>query len=255
MVKVRILGIAGSPRHGNTEIIVKEALNAAEELGDVETELIAIADKKILGGCPSTVCYKCITNPSAELLCQYYEDDVNDIFRSMMISDGIIIGTPVYFGSIPAQLKCVIDRSIPGVASGFQFRNKVAGVITVSLDRNTCEGAMINLWRWFLTHDMIIVGVGPVRPEKGVGSYYGATALQGYPYPVSTLSREGSSAVKQDEVGMAAARFLAKRVTEMAKIVKSGLSQLQPEELAWYKQYALDWYEKYKQYGKRNTSP
>ncbi len=35
---VKILGIVGSPRHGNTEILVKEALKSAEELGNIETE-------------------------------------------------------------------------------------------------------------------------------------------------------------------------------------------------------------------------
>jgi len=46
-VKVKILGISGSPRKGhNTEIMVKEALKGAESVGNVETELYSFAGKK-----------------------------------------------------------------------------------------------------------------------------------------------------------------------------------------------------------------
>jgi hypothetical protein len=36
---VRILGIVGSPRKGNTDLLVREALKSAEAVGNVETEL------------------------------------------------------------------------------------------------------------------------------------------------------------------------------------------------------------------------
>ena len=48
MTKVNILGIVGSPRHrSNTEVMVREALKGAEETGNVETQILQLAGKKI----------------------------------------------------------------------------------------------------------------------------------------------------------------------------------------------------------------
>jgi multimeric flavodoxin WrbA len=51
-MKIKVLGINGSPRkRGNTRIMLHEAIQAASELKDVETEYISLAEHKILGGC------------------------------------------------------------------------------------------------------------------------------------------------------------------------------------------------------------
>ena len=42
MEKVKILGIAGSPRKGNTEYLVQRALEAAESIGGVDTEFVSL---------------------------------------------------------------------------------------------------------------------------------------------------------------------------------------------------------------------
>ena len=81
MERVRILGLSGSPRHGNTEILVNEALEAAAKLGDVDVEFTSLADKKIKGGCEA--CYVCFTQPLAEPLCTVYEDDLNEILKKI----------------------------------------------------------------------------------------------------------------------------------------------------------------------------
>lgn len=110
MVKVKILGISGSPRHGNTEILVKEALKAGEELSDVETEIVSIATAKIDGGCRADyACWKKSSRERFPYQCVNYKDDVNKIMAKMIEADGIIIGTPVYWGSIPSQLKALLD--------------------------------------------------------------------------------------------------------------------------------------------------
>jgi len=233
-MKVKVLGISGSPRHGNTDILVKESLKGAEELREVETEFISVKDKKIRGGCIST--YRCFRDPSWTAPCRDYKnDDVNEILLKMVEADGIIVGVPVYWGGLTAQLKNVIDRSMSLEPLGFPLRNKVGGAIAVAYDRQGgLEGAIAELQRWFLTHDMIIVSVGPERPKESIGCYYGVAALQGWPTPVSTrVDPKGSlSAVKQDIVGMTAARFLGKRVAEMAKVIKAGFAQVKGET-AW----------------------
>jgi len=53
---VRILGIVGSPRRGNTEILVKEALKSAAEVEGVETDILHVAPLKIN---PCIACFRC----------------------------------------------------------------------------------------------------------------------------------------------------------------------------------------------------
>jgi len=60
-------------------------------------------------------------------------------------------------------------------------------------------------------------------------------ALQGYPYPVHSNEPGDDTAVLQDDIGMAAARFLGKRVTELAKVVKAGLAGVSDSEMGWPK--------------------
>jgi len=121
-----IIGICGSPRkNGNTEILLKEALKGAEELG-TKTELILLRMKKIefCKGCEE-VCEKTGS-------CQI-NDDMMEIYDKIGKSDGIIIGTPTYFNMISGVLKNFIDRCLPMSWSG-RLKNKVTGIIAVGGD-------------------------------------------------------------------------------------------------------------------------
>jgi len=221
-MKVKILGISGSPRHGNTDILVKETLRWAGSLGDVKTEFISISDYKIKSGCIS--CYKC-KGTNLDELCRGVKDDVNAIFKKMLEADGWIIGNPVYFGGITAQLKAIIDRSMSVEYAGCGFRNKVAGVVTVAVTRHGGhEGTIIDIHRFCMIHDMIVVGSGPERPKQGLGCFWGVAALRGYPYPVSSSDPQALTAVNQDDVGLGTCKYLGLRVAEMAHVVKAGFS-------------------------------
>ena len=64
-MKVKILGISGSPRKGNTDILVNECLNGAAEIKDVETEFLALSDYRLDGWC--TACMACFKKPDHEM--------------------------------------------------------------------------------------------------------------------------------------------------------------------------------------------
>jgi len=234
-MKIKVLGINGSPRkHGNTWIMLKEALQAASELKDVETEYISVSEHKILGGC--TACFICHKKPSLEELCRGYKepDDVNMILRKMLEADGWIIGSPVYLGSMTAQLKALIDRTHPAQPCGRAFRNKVCGVITMSYARMGGSEATIDaIHHWLMNLDAIIVGLGPERAAHGDSSYWGASGCQGWPKPLPSTAEGALKAVKQDPIGLTAARTLGKRVAELAKAVKAGFETLEKEETIW----------------------
>lgn len=120
---MRILGIVCSPRKGgNTEILVKEALEAAREAG-CETELILVADKKIA---PCDGCNACVKTSVCKIM-----DDMQGVYEELEKADGIIFGTPSYFINVSAQAKAIMDRTY-----AFRFtsklRGKVAGVIVAA---------------------------------------------------------------------------------------------------------------------------
>lgn len=247
MQEVTVLGIAGSPRrNGNTEYLIEEALKAAEEVPGVRTRFATLAGKRI-NPCPAD--YLCFKQATFDLPCPTYkDDDCNEILKMMLEADGIVVGCPVYYGGPTAQIKALFDRSMACEALGFKLRNKVCGTISVAYDRNGGqESTVIDMIRWALTHDMIVVSVGPDRPGKtGIGSYYGAIVTQGFPYPVSSPTPEGHRAASQDEIGLCAVRGIGKRVAEVAKMVKASLAGLSDSELAWPRDLVV---EMVKQYG------
>lgn len=222
-MKVKIIGISGSPRDGNTHILVKECLAAAETIKDVETEFIALRDYKIKGGC--LPCYKCFTKPDMEKLCYGYDDDMNDILRKTLTADGFIYGCPVYWGGLTPLFKMFIDRNHPFAALGAVNRNKVAGAVTVALGRTAGqEHAIAEMIRVIMFNDMIPVGVQPLWPAEGMASPWGVCGQQGWPTSVSSVAEGNKQAVKQDKIALACARVLGKRVAEMAKVVKAGFT-------------------------------
>ena len=122
---VKVLGIVGSPRkNGNTEFLVSHALKAIAEEG-LETELIPLAGLEIE---PCTACMACQKEERCSI-----EDDLFPIYLKMKEADGIIIASPVYYGSATALVKALMERS--GHISrhnGEPFSHKVGGPIVVA---------------------------------------------------------------------------------------------------------------------------
>jgi len=122
----KIIGVVGSPRrNGNTELLTREALKAAEAEG-IETELITLAGKEIK---PCDGCRQC---KEKKVDC-HIKDDLAPIFHKILKADGLILATPVYYGSATAQTKALIDRV--GYWSGAYDRpleNKVGAPLVVA---------------------------------------------------------------------------------------------------------------------------
>lgn len=233
-MKVKIIGISGSPRDGNTHILVKECLKAAETLKEVDTEFIALRDFKIKGGC--IPCYKCFKEPDWEKLCYGYKDDLNDILRKCLTGDGFIFGAPVYWGGLTPLFKMFIDRTHPLYSLGRALRNKPAGAVTVALARSGGqEHAIAEIIREVIFHDMIPVGVQPIWPAEGMASPWGVCGQQGWPNSISSVAEGNKEGVKQDKVALACAQVMGKRVAEMAKVIKAGFTLVNQEnnETEW----------------------
>ncbi len=101
----KILILSGSPRKGgNSDLLCNEFAKGAKEAGHEVTK-INIADKKV-NYC--LACYYCREHNGACV----HKDDMAEILQAMIDTDVLVLATPVYFYSIDAQLKTVIDRTV-----------------------------------------------------------------------------------------------------------------------------------------------
>jgi len=100
----KVIILEGSPRrNGNSSILCDEFARGAQEVG-CYVEKITIASKKISGCLGCNACYKnngiCIQ-----------KDDMEEVRAKMIDADIIVLASPIYFYTMTAQMKAVIDRT------------------------------------------------------------------------------------------------------------------------------------------------
>lgn len=119
----KVLILSGSPRkNGNSDILCDEFMKGAAEAGH-RVEKIRVSEKKV-GYCRA--CYACKGTGVCAI-----KDDMADILQKMIDADVLVLASPVYFYSIDAQLKAVIDRS---VARWQEVKNKELYYIMTAAD-------------------------------------------------------------------------------------------------------------------------
>ncbi len=110
----KVLILSGSPRkNGNSDILCDEFMRGALEAGNA-VEKVRVAEKKI-SYCRG--CYYCQKSGGECAI----KDDMAELLQKMIDADVIVLSSPVYFYSIAAQLKAVIDRT---VARWLEVKNK-----------------------------------------------------------------------------------------------------------------------------------
>ena len=99
----KVLILEGSPRrNGNSAILSDEFARGAEETG-CSLEKIQVAHKKVAGCLGCNACYR-----NGGVCVQ--KDDMAEIREKMLAADVIVLASPIYFYSMSAQMKAVIDR-------------------------------------------------------------------------------------------------------------------------------------------------
>lgn len=120
----KVLILSGSPRKGgNSDLLCDEFLKGAKESGN-EALKIRVAEKKI-GYCRG--CYACKNTGGTCAI----KDDMAEILPKIIDADVIVLASPVYFYSIDAQLKTLIDRT---VARWTEVKNKEFYYIMTAAD-------------------------------------------------------------------------------------------------------------------------
>ena len=156
----RILVITGSPRrNGNSFAMTDAFVKAAEERGHSVKRFDAAMMK--LGGCHA--CETCYRTGKA---CSF-DDDFNIIAPDILEADAIVFTMPVYWYSIPSQIKAVIDRIYSLVVGGKDISGKECALIACceEEDLTVLDGVRIPMERtaalnkWKMVGEVLVPGV------------------------------------------------------------------------------------------------
>ena len=159
----KVLILSGSPRKGgNSDLLCDEFMRGAIEAGN-DAAKIRIAEKKI-GYC--SACYYCRDHGG---VCAK-KDDMAEILQKMIDADVIVLSSPVYFYSIDAQLKALIDRT---VARWTEVRDKeFYYIVTCADEERESQERTIECFRGYAdcvegAKEMgVIYGIGVYQPGE-----------------------------------------------------------------------------------------
>jgi multimeric flavodoxin WrbA len=191
---MKVTAFNGSPRPaGNTAQAIGIVFEELEKEG-IGTELVNIGTKR-LSGC--IACGKCKQNKDKK--CVIKDDDMNSYIAKMEASDGIIIGSPVYYGNMTANTKALIERcGQVSRANGDLFARKIgAPVVSVRRAGSNFTYAGINFF------------FGILQMPIATSSYWNMT-----------LSRDPGD-VQKDEEGITVFRNLGKNMAWLIKKTKA----------------------------------
>jgi multimeric flavodoxin WrbA len=100
---LKVCGIVGSPRkNGNVDLLVSEVLKGAASKG-AKTCKLYLNDMNI------KPCQSCGIDPDPKHC--LFDDDMGRVYDVLENCDVVVLGSPVYFDSVSAQVKLMVDRS------------------------------------------------------------------------------------------------------------------------------------------------
>lgn len=169
-----VLILSGSPRKGgNSDILCDEFAKGAVASGNL-VEKIRIAEKSVA---PCRGCYACKSGGICAI-----KDDMAEILQKLILADVIVLSSPVYFYSIDAQLKAVIDRT---VARWLEVKNKEFYYILTAADEDvSAMDTSLACFRGYAdcvegAKEMgVILGIGVYEKGEIIGTHYISDAFE-----------------------------------------------------------------------------
>ena len=197
---MKVLMLNGSPReNGNIALAFHEMERVFQENG-VETENILLG-KKTVRGC--VACESCRKNGRC-----VFDDIVNELAEKFREADGLVIGSPVYYGSANGTLMSALQRLF--YSTSFDKSLKV-GASVVSARRSGCTATFDELNKFFTLSNM------PVATSQYWNNIYGWEPGEG----------------NVDQEGRQVMRVLARNMVFLMKSIALGKKEIgipQPEE-------------------------
>ncbi len=150
---MKVIAFNGSPRKkGNTAILINKVFDELHK-ENIETEMINIGQEHLMGCMACGYCKK-----QKNMRCKFDDDALNSYIPKMVEADGIIIGSPVYFADVTAQMKAFIDRvGYVTRANDMLLKNKV-GASVVAVRRAGAVRTFDTLNHFLHISEMIIPG-------------------------------------------------------------------------------------------------
>ena len=201
--KLKVLMLNGSPRaNGNIALAFREMEKVFEENG-VEYENILLGNKDIRG---CIACNSCAKNGKC-----VFNDIVNELAVKFEEADGLVIGSPVYYGSANGTLMSALQRLF--YSSSFDKKFKV-GASVVTCRRSGTTATFDELNKFFTISNM------PVASSQYWNNIHGAAPGE----------------AEADEEGRQVMRVLARNMIFLMKSIEIGKEQIGlpgEEERVW----------------------
>lgn len=208
-------GLSGSRRrNGNTKFLLECALEAGAGLVNEINEQFR----------RKGVTFRVQIQPQ---VVETYFEDHNEIIESVRSSDALLLGSPVYFGSISPNLNELL-REVSDM-SEIDLSAKVAGSVAIGTQRNGGqETAIQDFWGWYLDRNITFVGNGPVTSQYGGTAWGGArhTARRDV-YGVSTTRGTGKRLVQDAIIRLVGAGLVARHVGKAEDFLGPGAGDRQ----------------------------
>jgi multimeric flavodoxin WrbA len=128
----KIIGLSTGRINGNSEILLKEALMAAEELG-IQSEIIRAMELKVR---PCTGCEACSMAMARgeEARCTIKDDDVPWILEKVLVEEcALIVSVPVYHIRANSYFEAIHERMLPTMFRHPEIleKTRIGGIISV----------------------------------------------------------------------------------------------------------------------------
>ena len=154
----KIIGLSCGRKNGNSEILLKEALMGAEELG-VESEIIRAMELRVK---PCTGCESCSIAMSRgkEARCAIKDDDVPWILEKTLVEDcGLIVSGPVYHLRANSYFEIIHERMLPTMFRHPEVlkKTRVGAIISVGGGEPEWTPLGLTSMNIFVQHSRILV--------------------------------------------------------------------------------------------------
>jgi len=228
---IKVLGIAASPRKGNSLYLMEQALGTFDGQADlpfrVESEIYSLNQKKIG---PCIACGACKEKKKCIIA-----DDFPELFSKWVTADVVLYSSPVYHLGIPAQLKAFFDRLGNTIRRYYGLESpknlKVIGGIIQG--QHFYAGEELSLST--ILHHAVLLNSIPVPGDRWE-SYLGAVGWTKNIGDRNAMAGLKSAGDPDIELTLNSARSMTKRAVELAAILKAG-AQVLREQLAVDKSY------------------